>query len=471
MPLELIKSSWGKDLLIVDNCTFRVEKVVKERTIWKCTEYKKNRCLARCHTVRDAVVKQMGDHNHVPSKAKVEARKVMLNVKESASSSTMSTKALVDQETCTAVPSTVGQLPGIENIKQTVRRVRRKAQAPYPNPTSLDDLVFPEACKTTISGEPFLSFDSGQGTPRFVIFATERGLDLLNRCDEWYCDGTFKVSPPLFNQLYTIHGLKFGTVFPAVYVLMSDRSASTYILVLTELKKMRSTLNPRRVTTDFEQASLLAFRTVLPGTVQAGCFFHFSQCLWRKIQQIPEIARKYVDDPEFALGVRLLAAVAFVPIDSVIPVFEELLESVFFQDNADVLRDFVNYFEDTWIGRPGRRRGRAAPIFPIQLWNVHERVIDNVARTNDHGEGWDRGFSSLLAASHPSIWRFVEGLKKEENLNKVRLEQFNAGEEHRGGRKVYRDLCARIRSVVSDFGNRPTVDYLRGIAHNIELQV
>jgi hypothetical protein len=33
MPLQYVKSSWGKELLIIDNYTFRREKVIKEKVI------------------------------------------------------------------------------------------------------------------------------------------------------------------------------------------------------------------------------------------------------------------------------------------------------------------------------------------------------------------------------------------------------------------------------------------------------
>jgi len=38
------------------------------------------------------------------------------------------------------------------------------------------------------------------------------------------------------------------------------------------------------------------------------------------------------------------------------------------------------------------------------------------SRTNNACEGFNSGFQSLLSAHHPTIWKFIEGLKKQQNL-------------------------------------------------------
>ena len=34
----------------------------------------------------------------------------------------------------------------------------------------------------------------------------------------------------------------------------------------------------------------------------------------------------------------------------------------------------LDYFEDTWIGRPDRRGRRPAPKFNINIWSCYDRV-------------------------------------------------------------------------------------------------
>jgi len=159
-------------------------------------------------------------------------------------------------------------------------------------------------------------------------------------------------------------------------------------------------------------SSRLAFRRIFPDAQQHGCFFHMSQCIWRRIQQTPALQERYTSDSDFAVSVRTLAALAFFPLSDIVRSFEELIDSPFFQQNEEVLRDIVNYFEDTWIGRPNRRGGRAEPLFPHALWNCVEAVHADLPKTNNAVEGWHRGFSELLGSNHPSIWKFISAFKK-----------------------------------------------------------
>ena len=471
MPLEYIKSNKGSDILVIDNFTFVTEKIYKGKNLWKCTEYRTAKCKSRCHTMNDIITKQPTEHNHIPDVAKVKAKIVVNDLKETASTSTEATHQLIATTSVGLSQAVAAQLPSVVNLKQIVRRVRHDHQAPLPNPRYLDELQICAPYNVTLRGDNFLLHDSGPGLEQVVLFSTARNLEYLSQSRNWFADGTFKSAPPLFQQLYTIHVLKCNKVIPMVYVLSNEKSTNSYIHVLTELKHLQSRLNPSTIMVDFEQAALLAFQTIFPDAVQQGCFFHFSQCIWRKLQQTPDLQQRYISDEHFALNIRHLAALAFVPKDDVITVFDELMDSEFYIDNSVDLREFLHYFEDTWIGRPARRGGRSAPLYPIELWNVHAQVVEDLPRTNNSVEGWHRGFSHLLSANHPTIWKFIDGLKKEQSLNELKLEQFTAGQPAAEGKKKYRDTSERIKSIVEEYGNRSNIDYLRGVAHNLNLQV
>jgi hypothetical protein len=65
-------------------------------------------------------------------------------------------------------------------------------------------------------------------------------------------DGTFKVVPPLFEQLYTIHGVKHNNVIPSVFILMLNRRESTYERVFEAIKNFEPSLNPSSIVTGKE---------------------------------------------------------------------------------------------------------------------------------------------------------------------------------------------------------------------------
>lgn len=78
-------------------------------------------------------------------------------------------------------------------------------------------------------GEDFLLHDTGFGdSERILVFSTAENLRKLGESELWFADGTFKVSPSLFYQVYTIHGSLHGTVVPLVFALLSNKTQSTY---------------------------------------------------------------------------------------------------------------------------------------------------------------------------------------------------------------------------------------------------
>jgi len=77
----------------------------------------------------------------------------------------------------------------------------------------------------------------------------------------------------------------------------------------------------------------------------------------------------------------------------------------------------------------------------------------------------------LLGAHHPTIWKLIDGIKKKQSLTEVKVEQLISGQPPPPSRKVYRDLTERLRNVMMEYGNLSELDYLRGIAFNIDLNV
>ncbi|KAK4880784.1 hypothetical protein RN001_008930 [Aquatica leii] len=63
----------------------------------------------------------------------------------------------------------------------------------------------------------------------------------------------------------------------------------------------------------------------------------------------------------------------------------------------------VDYFEDTWIGRPDRRNRRRTATFPHIIWNCFNSAMTGLPKTNNVVEGWHRSFECHISASHPSI--------------------------------------------------------------------
>ena len=152
---------------------------------------------------------------------------------------------------------------------------------------------------------------------------------------------------------------------------------------------------------------------------------------------------------------------AFVPIQHLIEAFETLEEVI-----PDEMLPLLDYFERTYIGRRLRARRRDPP-HSHDFWNVHVRVSNGDARTNNKVEGHYNLINKMLSMQHPTIWKFVEALTKLQNINKNKIEALCA-QGSPAKRRKYKDLDARLKIIVEDFANRDILDFFRGIAHNLQ---
>ncbi len=106
--------------------------------------------------------------------------------------------------------------------------------------------------------------------------------------DTLNADGTFNICPRLFYQILTIHAFKHGKQFPLAYFLLPGESrevCNIAFALLHEAAQRHLPIQPTRVMTDFEKALLQSISINFPTATVKGCFYHFAQAIWRKIQQ------------------------------------------------------------------------------------------------------------------------------------------------------------------------------------------
>ena len=157
-----------------------------------------------------------------------------------------------------------------------------------------------------------------------LIYATRNFLTILRKSNNWYCDGTFKVVPEVFFQLYTIHGDLGGLTLPCVYILLLNKEETTYDAAFQKLFELEPGLNPMSIMIDFEKVAINALENNFISVIN-GCFFHLSQKLYRKVQA-EGLSRNYQEIPEFALKIKMLPILAFIPEMDVINCFNLLMQ-------------------------------------------------------------------------------------------------------------------------------------------------
>ncbi|KAK5644913.1 hypothetical protein RI129_006213 [Pyrocoelia pectoralis] len=104
------------------------------------------------------------------------------------------------------------------------------------------------------------------------------------------------------------------------------------------------------------------------------------------------------------------------------------------------------------------------------MWNVYERTLAGNDRTNNFVEAAHRRMQNELGVDHPTMWKFIDGIRKVQSGRDVYYEAYVRGEEPVPKRRKYIQADRRILHIVQDFENRTTNEYLRGIAHNFLMQ-
>ncbi len=200
----------------------------------------------------------------------------------------------------------------------------------------------------TASGEDFLMEEDGQGQDKLIMFATEANIKLLCEAETIYVDRTFQTCPRLFYQIFTIHAFKNGKQFPLVYALLPNKSRATYArafeLVKQKAQSLQVSLQPRITLSDFELAIKQAVELSFPTTEFRGCYYHFSQALMRKFQNLG-LQVDYRQDEDANRFLRRTAALAFVPVRFVRLAWQAIEAAA---PPLPRIQEFVQYFEDTW---------------------------------------------------------------------------------------------------------------------------
>ena len=71
-------------------------------------------------------------------------------------------------------------------------------------------------------------------------------------------------------------------------------------------------MNPKKIMSNFESSLILSIAIQLPGSKHKGCFYHFSQAIWRKVQS-PGNQIEYLHNDQIRVFIREMMALAFIP--------------------------------------------------------------------------------------------------------------------------------------------------------------
>ncbi|XP_054709080.1 uncharacterized protein LOC129218781 [Uloborus diversus] len=267
-------------------------------------------------------------------------------------------------------------------------------------------------------------------------FCSLESLEILCSSEKIFLDGTFKLAPKLFCQLYTLHGSFKGKIFPLVYSFLPNKTKATYLTLFKNLKiqaeKFGFKFQPPSAMLDFEAGAINALEEVFPFINVKGCYFHYSQAIWRKVQELG-LVKNYVNSEETRTWIRRIIALPLVPMDEVSEAFLLLLEDAPQQTRA--VRKMIDYVVDTWLDENNA-------TFQMDSWN-HFETNDNL-RTNNNVEGWHSKLSKRGLPPHPNIFSLVKVLQDIEAENEAERRTLRSRKQKSTQKKQYRVLNERL---------------------------
>ena len=113
--------------------------------------------------------------------------------------------------------------------------------------------------------------------------------------------------------------------------------------------------------------------------------------------------------------------------------------------------------------------GRKKPQFDHKLWNIHDRVINGIPRSNNSVEGWHKAFASRVSINHPTIIKLAEKIRREQSKFEIDIAKILQGHQIKTKKKCYRELDERITRLVNAYNSTQLDQHLKNLACNINL--
>jgi hypothetical protein len=438
--IEWIETTKKKEQPIIDGHLFKVkERKSGGKAYWICNT---KGCDVRAVTNNRNLVHINKNHSHNCESKEIITRKYANQCKNVIRKNPLKPiPQIFNEERLTFVNNdynnreeVIATLPNYESIKSSLYRTKKEN---FPSqPAIRSQLIINDLWSKTIDGRDFVLADNGIDD-RIIIFGTSAFL--IKACSLQnsvvFMDGTFKSTPPLFKQIYTFHCFIAGQMFPIVFGLLPNKREDTYRRFLQMIKsaalRFGTDFSPEIIQIDYEIAMMNAIRGELPYTRIRGCYFHFTQAIWRKVQDLG-LTIPFRDNNAVKKTVRRVSALPLVPISNIDAVWESIQENA--PLNINGVESFIDYVVNTWIDE-------IYGLFNRTIWTHFD---NNGARTNNHLEGFHYKINKCMGKIHPNIFEMITVLQKVQNQNEIELQYLLTGGKLKNPRKKYRDIHERL---------------------------
>ncbi|XP_018497476.1 uncharacterized protein LOC108865185, partial [Galendromus occidentalis] len=374
-----VESQRGREKLIHEGFAYVFAQLSRDRCteFWRCQfkTHPTKKCCARLHRIiatGEVVVR--GNHADFADAAQVEVQQKKTAPKRRAADTLETPQQIIREVRVGSSLAAQGTLESNKTLARIVRRTRDKVGIASLHYTSLASIDIPEEYRryesTSGNFENFLLGDSGSDdSNQILIFGRASAVSWIGQVKKLHVDGTFSLAPQLFSQLFVILAERPGCVVPIAFALLPNKTEDVYCKMLDMITLGWPDLS-RGDFHGFEKALLNAFGAYFPNAEIHGCFFHLVQNLKKRVASCG-LTRRYRNESDFALRVRMISAMAFLPPNRLEEALRDLRDEL-----PEELQPVLDYFEDTYMGRlqikTDGTMGRREAIFPVHMRSVHE---------------------------------------------------------------------------------------------------
>ena len=446
----------------------------KKRQTMRCKEYSKNKCTAQIvvTSISDIIRDRFGDdpdiewfwldpndivkaerHQHFESCPLMPGNIALLLMLRECRRQAMDPRndgahameILDASKALHCTPDTVTTwFPSDRNICQMINRVRQSTRARPPKKDKSDILVWTFMTNRLPEDVP-ADFYRGstqsvymRQTSRHFLFWSNFQMDVLRDSVVLIMDATFAVVRLPFFQLLTIHAQlkrtdEEGTVnMPVAYVLMMGKSQPAYEAVFEKIREIVPGMKVKEFIVDYERQVWNALRKVWPASSVRGCWFHYCQCIRRKVQNL-KINKAVFEHGGANKMEKRLMTLPLVDKNNIPLLFLELKRHYQTQiARCPGVKALFDYMELMWIS------GRSSIGFTPEDYSCFEKII----RTTNIAEVWNGEIYTAGKRKKNDIYQLTKLLAKDAAHSEADLHQY-AHKKYRKRAQVEKDKKIR----------------------------
>lgn len=453
MTVEFVDGQRGSILLIFENNLYTKRRQLAEGSFYRC---RIRTCPGSIFLDTLNEVEVLTIHNHPNVAVEIERLKIIRRIKSRATATEERSNIIISRELQNINANEVlTELPALKSLNRIIGRERTREN--NLSEWSYEDI--PECLKFDSHGNPFLVFDSGfNDINRIVVFSNFKKQSFISKASIIMIDGTFRSCPYSFYQVLIIYAEFFSKYYPIYYILLKNKQELSYSKAFEYVKNQL--LNVKTIIIDFEIAIKNAIFSQFLNVKCHGCYFHFAQAIWRKIQNLG-YTNAYRTEALFRKGIKFFLLLAFVPLSDIYELFLKVQTWCVLNISYDMVA-FIDYFQTNYLGfYNDEHQILADSRYGLSFWNTYERVLSEEPRTINAAESKHRVYNLRMHIPHPNIAVWIHEILREEEIDIFNLIRAQSGKILLSGNLKKEKL---IYTIVKSYYLFEKFDYLKALS-------